>query len=151
MPTYTAPVKDSLFNLNEVLNLSQYADLPGFDTIDADTLEAILGEGGKFCAEVLFPLNHSGDQQGCTRHEDGSVTTPDGFSYSGQWQAGEMTGLGVATYPGGDRYEGNFAKGKREGQGKLTYATGEVAEGMLLADALAFMGSLDLVIPEIDR
>lgn len=28
---------------------------------------------------------------------------------------------------------------------------GEVAEGMLLADALAFMGSLDLVIPEIDR
>ena len=34
MPIYTAPVKDSLFNLNEVLNLSQYADLPGFDTID---------------------------------------------------------------------------------------------------------------------
>lgn len=28
---------------------------------------------------------------------------------------------------------------------------GEVAEGMLLADALAFMGSLDLVIPCIDR
>ncbi len=28
---------------------------------------------------------------------------------------------------------------------------GEVAEGMLLADALAVMGSLDLVIPEIDR
>ncbi len=90
MPTYTAPVKDSLFNLNEVLNLSQYADLPGFDTIDADTLEAVLGEGGKFCAEVLFPLNASGDQQGCTRHADGSVTTPDGFkaAYDAYCEAG---------------------------------------------------------------
>ena len=42
-------------------------------------VDAVLDEGGKFVAEVLFPINHSGDQQGCTRHEDGSVTTPDGF------------------------------------------------------------------------
>ena len=39
----------------------------------------MLDEGGRFVAEVLFPLNHSGDQQGCTRNADGSVTTPDGF------------------------------------------------------------------------
>ena len=42
-------------------------------------VEAVLEEGGRFVAEVLFPLNQSGDRQGCTRHADGSVTTPDGF------------------------------------------------------------------------
>ena len=39
----------------------------------------MLGEGGKFCSEVLAPLTRTGDEEGCTRHEDGSVTTPAGF------------------------------------------------------------------------
>src|SRR3546814_2163714 len=42
-------------------------------------IEAVLGEGGRFVAEVLFPLNQTGDREGCTRHPDGSVTTPSGF------------------------------------------------------------------------
>src|SRR3546814_1805728 len=41
--------------------------------------EAVLGEGGRFVAEVRFPLNQTGDREGCTRHPDGSVTTPSGF------------------------------------------------------------------------
>src|SRR3546814_10207406 len=42
-------------------------------------IEALLGEGGRFVSEVLFPLNQTGDREGCTRHPDGSVTTPSGF------------------------------------------------------------------------
>ena len=42
-------------------------------------IETILVEGGKFVENVLFPLNQVGDREGCTRHEDGSVTTPTGF------------------------------------------------------------------------
>jgi alkylation response protein AidB-like acyl-CoA dehydrogenase len=79
MPQYTPPVRDTRFVLEHVVGLENYATLPGFDAASPDVVDAVLEEGGKFVAEVLFPLNLSGDQQGCTRHEDGSVTTPDGF------------------------------------------------------------------------
>ncbi len=79
MPQYTPPVRDTQFILNEVLGLEKLTNLPGFENASADMTDAVLGEGGKFVAEVLFPLNQSGDEEGCTRHEDGSVTTPKGF------------------------------------------------------------------------
>ncbi len=79
MPTYQAPVQDSLFVLNDVLNFQRYNNLPGFADATPDMIEAILGEAGKLSEEVLQPLNQVGDHEGCTRHEDGSVTTPKGF------------------------------------------------------------------------
>ena len=79
MPVYKAPTRDTRFLLNEVLRLESYATLPGFEAVSADVLDAVVEEGGRFAAEVLGPLNRPGDVQGCTRHADGSVTTPDGF------------------------------------------------------------------------
>ncbi len=80
MPVYQAPVRDSMFLLNEVFGWDRYSNLPGFSDAPPDVVEAMLIEGAKLCEEVLQPLNHSGDLEGCTRHPDGTVTTPKGFN-----------------------------------------------------------------------
>lgn len=79
MPTYTAPTRDTRFIVNEVLDLASYNNLPGFESATPDMIDTVVNEAGKFCSEVLAPLNQIGDKEGCTRHDDGSVTTPTGF------------------------------------------------------------------------
>ncbi|MEM6616768.1 MAG: acyl-CoA dehydrogenase C-terminal domain-containing protein [Pseudomonadota bacterium] len=79
MPTYTAPVEDFMFVLSDVLNIEKYGNLEGFSDATPDVVEAVLEEAGKLASDVIAPLNRIGDEVGCVRNEDGSVTTPPGF------------------------------------------------------------------------
>ncbi|HYD86540.1 MAG TPA: acyl-CoA dehydrogenase C-terminal domain-containing protein [Vitreimonas sp.] len=79
MPTYTAPLREYRFLLKDVLDIERYSNLPGFAEAPMDLIDQVLEEGAKFCEGVLAPLNKVGDEHGCVRHDDGSVTTPPGF------------------------------------------------------------------------
>lgn len=79
MPSYKAPVEDTLFLLYDVLGFDRHSNLPGFADAGRDTIEAVLEEGAKLCEKSFQPLNRLGDTQGCVRNADGSVTTPKGF------------------------------------------------------------------------
>jgi alkylation response protein AidB-like acyl-CoA dehydrogenase len=76
--TYQAPLKDMLFVVNELANLSEINQLPGCEDATPDTVEAVLEENAKFCGEVVAPLNHPGDKEPSYWH-DGQVTTSKGF------------------------------------------------------------------------
>ena len=81
MPIYNPPLRDMQFVMHEVFDVSrEFAAMPAFAEVDRETVNAVLEEGGKFAAEVIFPLNISGDTEGCrldvVTHE---VTPPQGF------------------------------------------------------------------------
>src|SRR5688500_17779986 len=71
MPVYTPPLRDVRFVLDRLLELEYQ--------VDGDLCDAILSAAGRVAAEVIVPLNQAGDRAGCTRHADGTVTTPPGY------------------------------------------------------------------------
>ncbi|WP_302175020.1 acyl-CoA dehydrogenase C-terminal domain-containing protein [uncultured Hydrogenophaga sp.] len=81
MPVYNPPLRDMQFVMHEVLQVTEtFREMPAHAEIDVDTINAVLEEAGKFASQVIFPLNISGDTEGCKldpkTHE---VTTPKGF------------------------------------------------------------------------
>ena len=78
MPIYKAPLRDMRFVMYELMQGGALADLPGYEDFTRDLVDPVLEEAAKICEEVLFPLNRSGDEEGCTL-ENGVVRTPKGF------------------------------------------------------------------------
>jgi alkylation response protein AidB-like acyl-CoA dehydrogenase len=101
MTTYTAPLKDMRFVLNELAGLDAVAKLPGCEEASAETVDAILEEAGKFASGVLDPLDRPGDVEG-SQWKDGAVRTPKGFrdAYK-QFVAGGWAALPIEAEWGG--------------------------------------------------
>jgi len=103
MSEYTAPLRDIRFVLEHLVDLPSVAALPGFEHVDAEAVYAVLEENARFMEDLIAPLNRVGDQQGSVRHEDGTVTTPDGFTeaYKAYVDAGWNGVAFPAEYGGG--------------------------------------------------
>ncbi|MBX3661058.1 MAG: acyl-CoA dehydrogenase [Burkholderiales bacterium] len=101
MSTYTAPLKDMQFAIAEFSGIEGITALPGCSEVNADLVEAVLAEAGRFAQGVLDPLNRSGDKQGARWH-DGSVNAPDGFAEAyRQFTAAGWNGLAASQEYGG--------------------------------------------------
>ena len=77
MDSYTPPIREMMFILGHVVDIDRLPHLKD-GTLDREMIGVVLTEGGRLAADILAPLNHSGDRQGCILQE-GTVTTPDGF------------------------------------------------------------------------
>lgn len=89
--SYTAPVKDMLFNLKHLARIDEIARIPGFEDAGYDTAQAVLEEAARFNQEVVAPLNFEGDKNPSS-WKDQQVTTTPGFKQAfkqfgeGGWQ-----------------------------------------------------------------
>jgi len=104
MPTYTPPLRDMQFVLHEVFKVAdEFKAMPAHAEVDLDTINAVLEEAGKFAAGVAFPLNISGDEEGCTHDKtNNTVTTPKGFKEAyAQYVEGGWPALSCAPEFGG--------------------------------------------------
>ena len=80
MPRYVAPLRDMHFVIHELLDVeATFKNSSKYAEVDKDTINQVLEEAGKFCINVLLPLNQVGDREGCRRLDDGSIKTPTGF------------------------------------------------------------------------
>jgi alkylation response protein AidB-like acyl-CoA dehydrogenase len=99
--TYTAPLADLLFALEELAGIDEIAALPGYEEATPDLVRSVLEEAARFTAGMVAPLNRVSDQQG-SRLENGSVRTPDGFREAyAAFVAGGWNGLPFDPVHGG--------------------------------------------------
>ncbi len=101
MHNYTAPLKDIRFVMTELAELDNICELPSYQAIDVETVNAVLEEGAKFANEILSPLNMIGDQEG-TKIDANGVIEASGYkeAYS-QYMAGGWSTLPCAEEFGG--------------------------------------------------
>jgi alkylation response protein AidB-like acyl-CoA dehydrogenase len=119
MASYTPPLQDVRFLFSELLQLESR-----FPALGDGLIDAILEEAGRFAADVIAPLNQEGDRTGCTRHSDGSVSTPPG--YADAYRQYREAGWGTLALPE-----------EHGGQG-LPHVLGTVLEEFLNSACLAF-------------
>src|ERR1700722_19195197 len=101
MPSYKTPLDDIRFILNEVIDAASLTQLPGYSEATPETVDAILDEAAKVCEDVLFPINQSGDAEGCV-FDNGAVRTPKGFKEAYEtFRKSGWTGISCKTEFGG--------------------------------------------------
>jgi alkylation response protein AidB-like acyl-CoA dehydrogenase len=99
--SYRPPVRDMSFVLHEVAGLRELEGRGDFAELTPDLVDAVLEEGAKLAADVLAPLNRTGDSEGVRLEADG-VKAAQGFAAAyRQWVEGGWGSLAAAPEFGG--------------------------------------------------
>ena len=101
MTEYAAPLRDMRFVLNDLVGMDRITALPGYDHAEADLVDAIMEEAAKFAANILSPLNQSGDQEGARLDPDGAHTAAGFADAYRQFVDGGWNALGCDPEYGG--------------------------------------------------
>ncbi len=135
MNEYTAPVKDIMFTLTDMIGIEEFASTPGCEDMTAELLESIFTEGGKLVSGVIAPVNRRADQEGVT-FDQGKVSYPKDFVTAWRTFAeGGWAGLSIATEYGG------------QGMGQTAYCP---FHEMLCAGSLAFVQAPGLTVGAVE-
>ena len=124
MAAYEPRIDDMMFILTHVAGLDEVAKLDGHQDADPDTVRAILEEAGRFFAEVMAPLNRTGDEEGSVLTDAGTVRTPEGFKEA--YRKYVDSGWSAAHMP------------EQWGGGGMPYVVGVVIEEMFKTANMAF-------------
>ena len=124
MAGYEPRIDDMMFILIHVAGLDEVAKLEGHQDADPETVRAILEEAGRFFAEVMAPLNRTGDEEGSVLTEAGTVRTPEGFKEA--YKKYVESGWSAAHMP------------EQWGGGGMPYVVGVVIEEMFKTANMAF-------------
>ena len=76
MAEYIAPTREMKFVLKDVIDIGEVTALERFQDASDDIIDAVLEEAGKFCGEVLSPLNVVGDREGAKLTDDDVKPAP---------------------------------------------------------------------------
>ena len=125
MPVYKAPLRDMKFLLNEVFDYeAHYKTLSTGANATPDVVDAILSECAKLCEDVIAPLYHKADEEGC-RLEQGQVKTPSGYKEAyAQYAAGGWQGLSHPEEYGGQGLPASLGLFKQEMMGTADWSFG---------------------------
>lgn len=131
MATFKAPIDDIKYLIDEFLDTSELMEVPAVSDMTADLTDAIFEEAAKVSEKLLFPLNRTGDEEGCL-YQDGAVKTPNGFKEAYQ----EVVNAGWGNL---------ICKAKYGGQGLPHYIANAVDE-MIISSNMSFSMYIGLTI-----
>ena len=94
MTAYKAPINEFIFLLKHLVNYDAHAELPGYEEVGMEMVEAVLPEAAKFFENIIAPTNLEADHQG-TQLNDGEVAIAPAIKGLGaQMSDAGWTGLG---------------------------------------------------------
>ena len=106
MSAYKAPVQEFSFILEEPVGYAKHSQLPGYQDVGLDMLNAILPEAAKFFEQVVAPTNLVADTQKTHIENGGVVTAPVLDGINAQMVEAGWSGLSGSTDYDGSGFPG---------------------------------------------